>query len=409
MSDPHTIDRQRRRVMQAGASAGIGLGMLGLSSEGWPSPAGEPRIRRFRPLGRTGLEISDISFGSSRTSDPKVVRRAFERGINYFDSAESYKRGGSEQAIGEALQGHRDEVFITSKTQCDVDTRAPELMKALEGSLRRLRTDHVDIYFNHAVNDVARLRNDEWYAFAEQAKKQGKLRFTGMSGHAGRLAECMEQAIDDELVDVILCAYNFGQDPAFYERFVSRLDFVAVQPGLPKVLKKAKEKGVGIVAMKTLRGARLNDMRRYERGGATYSQAAFRWVLSNPDVDALVISMTSPDQVDEFVAASGGPAPRGAELDLLEDFLLSSQDGYCEHGCEACHTGCPHGVVVNEVLRTRMYATDYADLDYAREEYARLGAGALACASCSSQECTALCPSRLEVAALTRSAHRMLG
>jgi len=408
MDRRHPHDPERRRLLKAGASAGIGLGMLGLAGESRPAPS-EPAIRRFKPLGRTGLNISDISFGSSRTDDPAVVRRAFERGVNYFDSAESYKGDGSEKAIGEALHGQRKQVFITSKTKCDVDTTSKELMEALEGSLRRLRTDYVDVYFNHAVNDVARLQNDQWYAFAEQAKRQGKIRFTGISGHAGRLVESMEHAIEHELVDVILCAYNFGQDPAFYQRFISRIDFVAVQAGLPDVLKKARAKGIGIVAMKTLRGARLNDMRPFERGGATYAQAAFRWVLANPDVDALVISMTSPEQVDEFVAASGEPAPQGAELDLLEDYLLSSREGYCEHGCEACHSGCPNDVAVNEVLRTRMYATDYGDLAYARDDYARLGAAAASCEACASQACTTLCPSGLPVAALTRSAHRMLG
>jgi uncharacterized protein len=90
-------------------------------------------------------------------------------------------------------------------------------MQALEGSPRRLQTDHVDVYFNHAVNDLARLKNPEWYEFAEAAKKQGKLRFTGMSGHAGHLIECLDYAVDSGNFDVILCAYNFGQDPRFYQ------------------------------------------------------------------------------------------------------------------------------------------------------------------------------------------------
>jgi predicted aldo/keto reductase-like oxidoreductase len=68
-------------------------------------------------------------------------------------------------------------------------------MRALEGSLRRLQTDYVDVYFNHAVNDLARLKNPEWYEFIDAAKKQGKLRFTGMSGHAGHLTECLDYAL----------------------------------------------------------------------------------------------------------------------------------------------------------------------------------------------------------------------
>ena len=125
----------------------------------------------------------------------------------------------------------------------------------------------------------SRLQNPEWYEFAERAKRQGKIRATGMSGHAGRLIECLDYALEKGSVDVILVAHNFGQDPKFYQRFTRSFDFVARQPDLPRVLRQAKAKGVGVVAMKTLMGARLNDMRPFEKGGATFAQAAFRWVL----------------------------------------------------------------------------------------------------------------------------------
>ncbi len=400
---------ERREFLQAGAAATLGLGVLGLPEPGWTAPERSHGIQSYKVLGRTGLRVSDISFGSSRTTDPALARYAFERGVNFFDSAQNYKDGQSERGIGEALQGHRDEVFLTSKVKCGAKTTRDELMKALDGSLRRLRTDHIDIYFNHAVNDIDRLRNEAWPEFVEQAKRLGKIRFTGVSGHAGRLVECLDYALDHDLADVILCGYNFGQDPAFYQRFMSRLDWVAVQSDLPPVLEKAHRKGVGVVAMKTLRGAKLNDMRPHEKGGATFAQAAFRWTLSNPNVDALVVSMTSQEQIDEYVAASSGPAPAGAELDLLEEYLLANRGHYCEHGCQTCHEACPNGVAIGEVLRTRMYAVDYGDLAYAREDYARLGAGASACTRCREKACLGRCPGGLAVGRLTESAHRMLG
>jgi len=400
---------ERREFLRSGTAAVLGLGAWGLPRTAWAALGETARMRRTRVLGRTGLRISDISFGSSRTTDAAVVRHAFDRGINYFDSAESYKGGQAERAIGEALEGHRDEVWLTSKTKCGADTRREQLMKALEGSLQRLRTDHIDIYFNHAVNDVERLRNDEWKEFTTRARQQGKIRFTGISGHAGRLIECLDYALDHDLADVILCAYNFGQDPAFYQRFVSRLDWIAVQSDLPRVLRKAHEKGIGVVAMKTLRGAKLNDMRPYEKGGATFAQAAFRWVLSNADVDALIVSMTSPEQIDEYLAASGAPPPQASEIDLLEQYLLAGRASHCEHGCDSCHDACPSGVQISEVLRTRMYALDYGDIAYAREDYARLGDGATACVSCHDRPCLGRCPGGLAVGQLTASTHRLLG
>jgi predicted aldo/keto reductase-like oxidoreductase len=406
-SDPPGLGR--REFIRGTAVVGLGgLGALALGSQRLARASDLPQIRRYRRLGRTGLEISDVSFGSSRSADPELPRYAFDRGVNYFDSAESYKGGRSEEAIGKSLSEVRDRVILTSKTKCRAETRASQLMENLEGSLRRLRTDRVDVYFNHAVNDLSRLKNDEWSEFATRARKQGKLRFTGFSGHGGNLVECIGYALDNDLIDVILCAYNFGQDPSFLRRLGRNFDFVAVQPGLPVVLQRARARGVGVVAMKTLRGARLNDMRRYETAGTTFAQAAFRWVLSSSNVDALVISMTSREEVDEFVAASGPVPPGSVELGLLERHIVTDAEGSCVQGCGVCQPSCPSAVPIAEVLRTRMYATGYRDMSFARDEYRALALNAEACATCSGEPCRDRCPQGLDIAKLTHSTHRML-
>lgn len=190
---------------------------------------------------------------------------------------------------------------------------------------------YLDVYFNHAVNELERIKNPEWHEFAELARKQGKIRFTGMSGYAGKLTECLAHAIDSGRFEVILCAYNFGHDPHFYERFFRSFDFVAIQPDLPRVIRKAKEHGVGVVAMKTLMGARLNDMRPYESGGATYAQAAFRWVLSNAGVDALIVSMTSTDMIDEYLGASDARATAAADIPLRQRYAYLNAGSYDVH------------------------------------------------------------------------------
>ena len=294
----------RREFIRSGTLAGIGVGLAALAGSA-PASLPPPQVRRYPSLGRTGMKISDICFGADRLSpgEEDLVRRAFDLGINYFDTAETYRGGDSEIALGNALRGKRDRVFLASKTLAWPDTRKEEMMRALEGSLRRLQTGHVDVYFNHAVNDLERLKNPEWYEFAETAKKQGKLRFTGVSGHAGHLTQCLDYALDSGKFDVILCAYNFGQDPRFYQRLLSGFDMVARQPELPRVIEKARQRGVGVIVMKALMGARLNDMRPYERGGATFAQAAFRWVLSNPGVDALIVSMTTRELLEEYLGA----------------------------------------------------------------------------------------------------------
>jgi predicted aldo/keto reductase-like oxidoreductase len=253
------------------------------------------------------------------------------------------------------------------------------------------------------------MQNEEWWAFTERAKEQGKIRFRGMSGHGSRLAECVDYAVGRDLVDVVLVAYSFGQDPDLYDRLRHTFHFVALQPELPRALEKAKAKDVGVIAMKTLMGARLNDMRPYESEGYTFAQAAFRWVLSSPRVDAVLISMTSTAQIDEYVAASAGRAIRQGDLDLLERYAALQDKSYCRHGCNACEGACPEGVDIAEVLRTRMYAVDYRDQALALEDYAKLGKGAEACLTCAHQACLGACAYGLPIPQLTRDAATRLG
>jgi predicted aldo/keto reductase-like oxidoreductase len=393
---------ERREFLRLGAGAALGLA-AGVQSAPPAAPA-EGHIRRYVRLGRTGLEVSDISFGSASSSDPALVRYALDRGVNYFDTAESYRFGYSEEAMGAALLGIRDKVILASKTKAGAGEARTEMMRALEGSLRRLRTDHVDVYFNHAVNDVRRLQNEEWWAFTELAKRQGKIRFRGMSGHGSHLIECLDYAIAHDLVDVILVAYNFGQDPDFYDELRHAFHFVAMQPGLPRVLERARQKDIGVIAMKTLMGARLNDMRSYEQRGVTFAQAAFRWVLSSPRVDALLISMTSEDEIAEYVGASGDARVSEEDLRLLGIYAALHAANYCQHGCDACEGSCPQHVAIAEVLRTRMYAVDYRNLLLARTDYAKLGDGASACFACAHQPCLMACPKGIPIARFTRDA-----
>lgn len=401
---------RRREFLQTGVFAAVGSGLGPRRASARATRRADAHVQRYATLGRTGMKISDISFGASRlgAGEGDLVRHAFDQGINYFDTADSYRGGDSETTIGEALRGKRDRIYLTSKTYTSPTDGRDSMMRALEGSLGRLRTDYVDVYFNHAVNDVARLKNPEWQEFTARAKQQGKIRFVGMSGHAGRLIPCLDHALDTNSVDVILVAYNFGQDPAFYQKFTRSFDFVARQPDLPRVLQKATSQGVGVVAMKTLMGARLNDMRPFERGGATFSQAAFRWVLSNKNVDALIISMTSPEFVDECLGASGAKAAAADDLPLLRRYALRQGSSYCRHGCRDCLSACPRGVDIGEVLRVRMYAVDYGDMALARDEYARLGDGAAPCLTCTAKPCVGACPHGVPIERFVAEAHRSL-
>src|SRR5713101_3093319 len=400
----------RRELLQRGALAGLGMGLLPLRASAQPAARAGAKVQRYVTLGRTGMQVSDISFGGSRlgAGEGDVVRHALDGGINYFDIAYSYGGGDSETTVGEVLRGKRDRVYLASKTYASPGDHRDSMMRSLEQSLRRLRTDYVDVYFNHAINDVERLKNPEWHEFTARAKQQGKIRFVGMSGHAGRLIQCLDYALDTNGVDVVLVAYNFGQDPAFYQGLTRSFDFIARQADLPRVLQKAKAQGVGVVAMKTLMGARLNDMRPFEKDGATFAQAAFRWVLSGRNVDALIISMTSGSTIDEYLGASGWQSAASDDLPLLRRYAKMNGASQCRHGCQDCLSACPNGVQIGEVLRSRMYAVDYGDTTLARSEYAMLSHNAAPCLTCAAQPCRSACSHGLPIERLTGPTHRML-
>jgi predicted aldo/keto reductase-like oxidoreductase len=403
----------RRDFLRRSAAAGIGLSVGSLaaftgSAAGATGSAADaqPQVRRRVQLGRTGLEVSDVGFGANSLSDPSLVHYAIDRGINYFDTAEGYRHGGSEEVLGKALVGHRDEVIVATKAKVDSRDSRDDMMAALETSLRRLGMEHVDVFFNHAVNSVSRIDNPEWPEFTSRAKQQGKIRFSGMSGHGGNLPDVVERAIETRAVDVFLLAHNFGQDPAFYQKLLSNFDFVAVQDRLPALMKRARSEGFGVIAMKTLRGARLNDLRPYEVAGGTYAQAALRWVLAGGHSDSLIISMRSREHVDEYLGASGHAAVSSADISLLRGYEGLNGSTQCRYGCGEC--SCPEGVAIDEVLRTRMYDRDYGDGELAREDYAKLAGSAEACSGCAHQACLGTCPFDLPISSLTRDAHARL-
>ncbi|MCE2406593.1 MAG: aldo/keto reductase [Pseudomonadales bacterium] len=408
---PKSIETNRREFLRWSAATGIAGTAATVAPGAYAADVALPfTVQSYHRLGRTELEISDISMGTSnlRTGQENLVHFALDKGINYFDSAHGYTRGQSETTLGNALKGMREDVYIVSKAVTDADESVDSLMDRLETSLRRLQTDYVDVYMCHAVNEVERLSSESWNEFITRAKEQGKIRFSGVSGHAGYLDRCLTYTFDQDMADVILVAYNFGEDPAFYEKLVKRFDMVALQPKLPSLLERAKELDVGVTVMKTLRGARLNDMRAYETANGTFAQAALRWVLTNQNVDAAVITMSSEPQIVEFLGASGSERLEASDLQLLDQYAALNSNTYCRPLCNDCYSACPYNVEVGEVLRTRMYAVDYGDIPFARDEYDMLKSNASACVSCDGSPCRNACTYGLNIAELCDSTHELL-
>jgi len=193
-----------------------------------------------RSLGKTGEMLSIIGFGGIVVKDAtpdeasKVVKLAIDTGINYFDVAPSY--GDAEIKLGPALEPYRKNVFLACKTT--QRTRA-EARKELEQSLKNLHTDHFDLYQHHAVTtleDVDKLLGEggAMETFLE-ARKEGKIRFIGFSAHSVEAAMALMGRFD---FDTILFPFNYAT-------------WYAGNFG-PQVLARAKEKNMGILALKAM-------------------------------------------------------------------------------------------------------------------------------------------------------------
>jgi uncharacterized protein len=354
-------------------------------------------VRSYRPLGNTGIHMSDISFGGAGISDPDVVTRAVDRGINYFDTSPDYSQTGSEQVIGRALKAHRDKVFVASKFctgagHLPKDTPVADIIRAVEGSLQRLQTDYLDVCIIHECNDLDRLMAPTFHEAYDRLHEQGKVRFLGVSSHTPNLEQVMRHAVDSGRFHMLLVAYNFNN-----------------WPDLTTIFRDAKQRGIGVVAMKTLKGAKATVLKDFADQSQAFSQAAFKWVLSNPDVSGLVVSIRDAEQIDEYLYASGQPVTP-ADVALLERYDQLIARDYCRPGCGACLDHCPYGVPVDDVFRYAMYFENYGQQQDARQKYARLSAehNASRCAGCAAP-CQAACPFDIPIGEKLTHFHSLLG
>jgi hypothetical protein len=351
-------------------------------------------VKNYRRLGRTNEYVSDISVGSGQIDNVEVATAALDRGVNYFDTAPDYSHTGSEQILGQAMKGRRDKVFLATKFcvadgHLPNDTPVPKIIEAVEASLRRLQTDHVDLIHVHSCDRVERLMAPNIHEAFDRLKEQGKARFLGVSTHTPNLEEVANKAIDSGRFDVMMLAYHFSMWPNFAH-----------------ILEKAKQHDVGIVAMKTLKGAKHTNLANFRDEAGVYSQAAFRWVLSNPNVSCLVVSFYKPQHVEEYLYASG-TQPTASDIALLERYDQLTRGDYCQPHCGVCLSSCPEQLAINDVLRHRMYFRDYGWEKEGMRLYAKLERNATLCASCSAP-CTDTCPIGVPIKEKMLDAHRLL-
>lgn len=227
----------RRGLLRGAIAAGAGAA---LSARALADPVASKKPALVtRPFGKTGRTVTSFGLGcfyvggvSTDVEGAAVVRRALDAGCTYFDTAPSYHGGVSERRVGQALEGRRDGVFLSTKT---LERGGPGARRELEASLKRLRTDHVDLIQLHAVNDQAALNA----VFAKngaleglrRAKEDGLAKFIGITGHAD--PKLMKAAIETGVFDSVLLPFN-PVDP-HWASFIEGTLPAAVKLGIARV------------------------------------------------------------------------------------------------------------------------------------------------------------------------------
>jgi aryl-alcohol dehydrogenase-like predicted oxidoreductase len=349
------------------------------------------KIQKYNSLGKTGLKVSDIGFGAINYFNPNVLRYAYDLGVNYFDTAEAYMRTMSETYLGQTLKDVRQKIIISTKHAVSAPGEMDQnsLIRRVEGSLKRLQTDTIDIAFIHQVPDPAVLTNDEVLAAYDRLKKEGKVRFAGISTHVAETT--FPPLLESSSFDVVVFVYNHLEGPT-----------------LDSLIDKVRAKGIGTIAMKTLAGNKQGSLKSLVNEQRKYSQAALGWVLANASIDCCIITMNTFSHVEEYVAASGKPLTRNS-LETLAKYRSEAENLYCRVSCRECLKSCPEGVAINDVLRYAMYFEDYRLERNAIELYGGLveGRKPINCEACSAP-CTGACPFGIPIRDRLLQAHRLL-
>ena len=222
----------------------------------------------------------------------------------------------------------------------------------------------------------------------EKLKKAGKVRYLAVSSHGPiRMAELLMKAVKSGYFDIIMPAHNFMKFST-----------------LSKVIEEARKRGIGVVAMKAMAGAKKMELKPKNE---SFPHAAFKWVLKNPNVAGLIASINNTKDLLHYVEASGKPFTSKSQA-VLKRYELAYSREYCRTGCGECLKSCPENVDIAGVLRQWMYFADYGVEKRAMENYARMEPKADQCFNCSDAPCQAACPYELPVAKLLRNAHEEL-
>jgi predicted aldo/keto reductase-like oxidoreductase len=289
--------------------------------------------------------------------------------------------GRNEEMVGKAFEGKREKVFIQTKVHPHDENK---MRVSVERSLRRLRTDYIDVLVWHGHSSPDEVSDPKLFEFMSKMKKEGKVRFTGFSAHS-RMASLLKEATESNLHDVALVSYNFTHSK-----------------DLKEAVALAAKSGIGIVAMKTQSGG----YKKEKMGGLNPHQAALKYILMDQNVSAAVPGVTTIEQIEECTAVMGASFSQ-EDLNELKEYHSFLQGRICTM-CGGCIGECPYGVIRNDLLRLVMYQDGYENSPLIRESLPFISKQDIQqCSECSS--CSIICRRGLDMKAQIRMAREIIG
>lgn len=343
MSD---ADPKLARRKFVGTAVVAGTTLWGAAAHADKAPRTNPAGIPLRPLGKSGVPVSVMGLGGwhigaikEKTQAIELMHAALDEGLTFWDNAWDYHGGRSEELMGEALAapGKRDQVFLMTKN-CERDYAGS--MQHLEDSLRRLRTDHIDLWQFHEINydnDPQWLLERGGLKAALDAKKAGKVRFIGFTGH--------------KHPDIHLAALRLKFPWDAVQMPINILD-THYRSFQKHVVPVARKQGVGVIGMKSLGGgAPEGNFLMRGRTGLTAEQC-LRYALG-VDVSTLVVGIMSLEQLkaNAAVARDFSPLPPAERDTLLRQLRDEASDGRYElfkstHLFDGAHHRKQHGFPV---------------------------------------------------------------
>jgi predicted aldo/keto reductase-like oxidoreductase len=386
----HEEQSQSRRAFLSRSALGVAsIGLAGTTPAMAAAQTAErqssgPPIQRT--LGRTGISLPVVSIGAMNSDSAALYHRAYDLGIRHFDTAEVYLRGRSEEVLGQFIKerGIRDEVCLATKIGSSIrrverSRFRSELERTFEGCLNRLQTDYVDVLYHHGISDAEGVNHEIARDYFAELQEQGRIGWPGISTHSGQ-AEVLNEMAKDDFWSVALVGFN-----------VTMSD----NQELLEAMSNAATKGVGIVGMKALGGGRRGPD---SSAGSPDSNktAMLKWVLNHSEVTTVIPGITSFDQLDLDWSVASDLTYTDEERSFLEqgDLLASLQ--FCQQ-CQECIPSCPNDVDVPTLMRTFMYAAQYANFAHARMTLDGIPPqqGISNCSTCSG--CTAQCSHSIDI------------